>query len=81
MSITEDTYLPTEEELTVNEVNLSSTVLRARANHLGVHCEFENNEFMLCSKELNDPRAFIKEGKTVISCALIFFRKVKDKML
>lgn len=34
-------------------------------------------EFMLCRKELNDPRKCIDEGKAVTSCALEFFRKVK----
>lgn len=43
MSITEDVTLPTEEELTVQEVKLSGNVLKAGANHLGKTCEFENN--------------------------------------
>lgn len=32
---------------------------------------------MLCRQELDDPRACIKEGKAVTSCAIEFFRKVK----
>lgn len=43
MGITEDTYLPTEEELTVQEVNLSGSALKAGSFHLGKACEFENN--------------------------------------
>lgn len=43
MSITEDVYLPSEEELTVQEINISGTALKAGANHLGKVCEFENN--------------------------------------
>lgn len=43
MGITEDVYLPSEEELTVQEVPLSGPVLRAGAHHLGASCEWENN--------------------------------------
>ncbi|XP_055622482.1 NADH dehydrogenase [ubiquinone] 1 alpha subcomplex subunit 8 [Toxorhynchites rutilus septentrionalis] len=77
MVVTKDTYLPTDEELTIPEVNLSGPALRAGAFHLGKHCESENNEFMLCRQELNDPRACLNEGKAVTNCALDFFRKIK----
>lgn len=43
MVITNETHLPTDEELTVPEINLSSPALRAGAFHLGKHCEKENN--------------------------------------
>lgn len=43
MVVTTDVYLPTEEELTVPEVNLSSPFLHAGAFHFGKHCEFQNN--------------------------------------
>ncbi|CAG9806444.1 unnamed protein product [Chironomus riparius] len=72
-----DHVLPAEEELTVPEVNLSSASLRAGAFHLGKYCENQNNEFMLCRQELNDPRKCLAEGRAVTSCALEFFRKVK----
>lgn len=42
MVITTETSLPTEEELTVPEINLSSAALRAGAFHLGKQCEKEN---------------------------------------
>lgn len=77
MVVTKDVYLPTEEELTVPEVNLSGPALRAGAFHLGKQCEAENNEFMLCRQELDDPRACLNEGKAVTNCALEFFRKMK----
>lgn len=38
-----DHVLPTDEELTVPEVNLSSASLRAGAFHMGKHCENQNN--------------------------------------
>ncbi|GAA48884.1 NADH dehydrogenase (ubiquinone) 1 alpha subcomplex 8 [Clonorchis sinensis] len=34
-------------------------------------------EFMLCRYETHDPRACLKEGKLVTSCAQDFFRRVK----
>ncbi|XP_055379955.1 NADH dehydrogenase [ubiquinone] 1 alpha subcomplex subunit 8 [Condylostylus longicornis] len=77
MVVTLKTTLPSDEELTVPEVNLSSSALRAGAFHLGKACEFQNNEFMLCRQELNDPRKCIEEGKAVTNCALNFFRQVK----
>lgn len=43
MVFTEEFSLPTEEELTVQEVNLSGPALRAGAHHLGQACEWENN--------------------------------------
>lgn len=42
MVLTNDVHLPTEEELTVPEVNLSSSALRAGAFHLGKYCEKQN---------------------------------------
>ncbi|GJQ76613.1 Ndufa8 [Trypoxylus dichotomus] len=77
MGITDDTYLPSEEELTVPEVNVSGPVLKAAAHHLGNACLNENNEFMLCRNELGDPRKCLQEGKAVTNCALNFFRQVK----
>lgn len=49
-NLTEDTYLPPDEELTVPEVNLSSPALRAGAFHMGKFCENQSNvstEFLL----------------------------------
>jgi hypothetical protein len=43
MVVTADVYLPPEEELTVQEVNLSGPALRAGAFHYGKYCEFQNN--------------------------------------
>ncbi|XP_076260174.1 NADH dehydrogenase [ubiquinone] 1 alpha subcomplex subunit 8 [Rhynchophorus ferrugineus] len=77
MTISDDVNLPTEEELTVQEVNLSGPVLKAGAFHLGKVCEFENNEFILCRNELKDPRKCLEEGKAVTSCSLNFFRQIK----
>ena len=52
MVLTNDIDLPTEEELTVPEVNLSSAALRAGAFHLGKHCE-KQNLVSLCSPSMD----------------------------
>ncbi|KAL0278254.1 UNVERIFIED_CONTAM: hypothetical protein PYX00_000121 [Menopon gallinae] len=77
MPYTYDTNLPSEEELTVDEVNLSMAALYAGAHHLGKVCEYQNNEFILCRQEVGDPRKCLQQGKEVTACALDFFRKLK----
>ncbi|XP_063589238.1 NADH dehydrogenase [ubiquinone] 1 alpha subcomplex subunit 8-like [Penaeus indicus] len=79
--ITKDFTLPTEEELTVQEINISTPALRAAAFHVGKQCEKQNNEFMLCRAEEKDPRKCIAEGKAVTACSLDFFRKIKKSCL
>lgn len=78
---TKDFPLPTEEELTVQEINLSTPSLRAAAFHLGKTCEAQNNEYMLCRKEEKDPRKCLDEGKAVTACSLNFFRQIKKSCL
>uniref|UniRef100_C1BNI9 NADH dehydrogenase [ubiquinone] 1 alpha subcomplex subunit 8 n=1 Tax=Caligus rogercresseyi TaxID=217165 RepID=C1BNI9_CALRO len=77
MVVTKDTWMPTEEELSVQEVPLGTPYLRAGSFHLGKACESVNNEFMLCRHETMDPRACIKEGKEVTECSMNFFNQVK----
>lgn len=43
MVVTMDTKLPTEEELTVQELNLSGPALRAGSAHLGKYCQWTFN--------------------------------------
>lgn len=81
MVISDKVILPSDEELTVQEVNISAVILRAASFHLGKYCEYFNNEFMLCREELKDPRKCLNEGKAVTSCSLEFFRKVKQSCL
>jgi len=78
MVITDDVELPSYEELTVQEVNLSTPYLKAASFFLGKQCEAENNEFMLCRGEEKDPRKCLKEGKAVTACSLKFFQMVKS---
>jgi len=77
-NVTERVSLPTEEELTVKEVTLGYPYLKAGANHLGKYCEPQNNEFMLCRFETDDPRKCLKDGAAVTDCTLEFFSKVKQ---
>ncbi|XP_054707772.1 NADH dehydrogenase [ubiquinone] 1 alpha subcomplex subunit 8-like [Uloborus diversus] len=77
MPFTEEFYLPPEEELKVQEINLSTPFLKAGALHFGKYCNEECKEFMLCRREENDPRRCLKEGKDVTACGLKFFQQVK----
>lgn len=54
MGITEETYLPTEEELTVQEINLSGPALTAASVHIGKACEFQNNVRLLLPNHLSN---------------------------
>ncbi|XP_034184975.1 NADH dehydrogenase [ubiquinone] 1 alpha subcomplex subunit 8 [Osmia lignaria lignaria] len=77
MVATKDTVFPSDEELTVQEINVSWPGLQAASVYIGKKCEWHNNEFMLCKKELHDPRQCINEGKNVTSCAMEVFRGIK----
>jgi len=77
MVLTEDVHLPTYDELTVQEVNVSTPYLKAASLFLGKHCEAVNNEYILCKAEEKDPRKCIREGKAVTACTLKFFQMVK----
>ena len=77
MVITSSTELPSEQELQCEEVPLGTPYLKASAFHLGKRCEPQNNEFMLCRWETDDPRKCVKDGKAVTECSMNFFRDVK----
>ncbi|XP_034951429.1 NADH dehydrogenase [ubiquinone] 1 alpha subcomplex subunit 8 [Chelonus insularis] len=77
MVVTNKTAIPTEEELTVQEINLSWPILHAASFYVGKYCEPYNNEFLLCQKEEKDATKCVNEGKAVTGCALEFFRKLK----
>ncbi|PKU33844.1 nadh dehydrogenase [Limosa lapponica baueri] len=66
--------VPSLEELDVQEVTVSSAVLKAAAHHYGSQCDRPNKEFMLCRWEEKDPRKCLREGRQVNQCALEFFR-------
>ncbi|KZC11365.1 PREDICTED: NADH dehydrogenase [ubiquinone] 1 alpha subcomplex subunit 8 [Dufourea novaeangliae] len=81
MVITEKTTLPSDEELTVQEINVSWPLLQAASFYIGKKCEWDNNEFMLCKQETKDPRKCIQEGKNVTACALGVFQGIKKHCL
>ncbi|XP_062410755.1 NADH dehydrogenase [ubiquinone] 1 alpha subcomplex subunit 8 [Sardina pilchardus] len=69
--------LPSLQDLNVEEVNVSSAVLKAAAHHYGSQCDKPNKEFMLCRWEEKDPRKCLDEGRKVNECAIQFFRQIK----
>ncbi|ELT99860.1 hypothetical protein CAPTEDRAFT_226933 [Capitella teleta] len=81
MAFTNAEWLPTYEELTVPEINMTSAPLRAGAHHFGKYCDEQCKEFMLCNSEQRDPRKCLNEGKEVTRCGIEFFNKVKDSCL
>uniref|UniRef100_UPI00358DE609 NADH dehydrogenase [ubiquinone] 1 alpha subcomplex subunit 8 n=1 Tax=Myxine glutinosa TaxID=7769 RepID=UPI00358DE609 len=70
--------LPPLDELKVEEVKVSSAVLKAAAHHYGAKCDAPNKAFMLCRWEEKDPRRCLDEGRQVNVCALDFFRTIKS---
>ncbi|RNA17326.1 NADH dehydrogenase [ubiquinone] 1 alpha subcomplex subunit 8 [Brachionus plicatilis] len=78
MTATNETYLPTYEELYVPPINLTSSGLKAGAPYLGVFCDKESKEFMLCKAEEKDPRKCLDSNKQVSLCASKFFHQVRE---
>ncbi|XP_005104816.1 NADH dehydrogenase [ubiquinone] 1 alpha subcomplex subunit 8 [Aplysia californica] len=81
MPFTNQDYLPSYEELTVPELEITSAVFRSTAHHLGKYCDNVSKEFMLCRSEEGDPRKCINEGKEVTRCAFEFLGLVKKSCL
>uniref|UniRef100_A0A1I7XT53 Homeobox protein cut-like n=1 Tax=Heterorhabditis bacteriophora TaxID=37862 RepID=A0A1I7XT53_HETBA len=78
MALTKDIALPSEKELSVpQEITLSTPWLKSVAPYMAKHCEREINEFMLRRKELEDPRATLKEGAAVTACGIKFLQSLK----
>jgi len=77
MPITADYRFPEPEELTTQEINVSSPTLTAVAPYIGKACDFESQEFMLCRTENLDPRKCLVEGRAVTACGLKFLQKMK----
>ncbi|CAD6188335.1 unnamed protein product [Caenorhabditis auriculariae] len=82
MVISKDVHLPSESDLTVDqEITLSTPWLKAVAPYMAKHCEKEANEFMLRRKELEDPRATLKEGAALTNCGVKFLQSLKRSCL
>ena len=67
----------TNEQLTVDELKITSAVLVGGAHHFGAYCSKESDAFMECRIDSKDPRKCLEEGRNVTKCATEFFRKVK----
>jgi len=81
MPFTNEEYLPSYEELTVPELEITSSVFRAVSHHMGFYCDAQSKEFMLCRAETQDPRKCIIQGKEVTRCGFEFLRKLKKTCL
>lgn len=77
MGFTDKHWLPSEEELTVEEIPLSSPAFKTAAFHMGRACYDQSKEFMLCNDELKDPRKCLNEGKELTACGMSFLRNLK----
>ncbi|CAJ0942058.1 unnamed protein product, partial [Mesorhabditis belari] len=78
MALTPDVQLPSNDELTVpQEITLSTPWFKAVVPYMAKHCEKTINEFMLRRKELEDPRAVLKEGRDVTACGIQFLQALK----
>lgn len=77
MVLTEDVYLPTDEELNHKEIPVTTNFMLASAMWLGKYCDNECKEYMLCRNEEQDPRKCLKDGSKVTDCGIKFFQKVK----
>jgi len=78
MPVTDGYIIPPDEEMTVQEITISSPVLRAAATYLGKYCDEKCKEYELCRVEEADPRKCLGEGKEVTACGIEFFQKVKN---
>jgi len=78
MAATEDLYIPPDEELTVQELTVSSPILRAIVPYMGYACDTTGKEYMLCKLEERDPRKCLKEGKDITACGLNFLQRTKQ---
>ncbi|WAR04450.1 NDUA8-like protein [Mya arenaria] len=81
MALSRDKYIPSQEELTIPEVQISSIILKAASLYMGKYCDNEYKEFALCRDENKDPRPCINEGKQVTRCSNNFLHEVKKHCL
>jgi len=77
MTATNETYLPTYEDLYVPPLNLTSSALKAGSHYFAQACDLQSKEFMLCRAEEKDPRKCLKYNKEVSKCANGFFFNVR----
>lgn len=81
MPFQEAFVFPPDEEVNVQELNVSLPTLKAGGFHFYRYCEKINHEYILCKQDYEDPRACLQYANEVTKCALEFFRKVKKNCL
>lgn len=77
MPVFPDVTLPSDEELTVEEIPVTHGYLLASAMWIGKYCDNQQKEYMLCRSEEKDPRVCLPYGKDLTACGMDFLRKVK----
>ncbi|KAF8360826.1 hypothetical protein PRIPAC_87749 [Pristionchus pacificus] len=78
MALTRDVKMPSDAELTVpQEITISTPYLKAVGPYMHMHCEAEIKVYMLRRRELEDPRATLKEGAAVTACGVRFLQSLK----
>lgn len=77
MTLTDDIYLPTPEEIKHKDIPLTHNYFLSSAMWLGKYCDNQSKEFMLCRKEEQDPRKCLEYGRQLTDCGMEFFRFVK----
>ena len=81
MPFTDEDWLPSPKEIDPTDgkldLNLTSAPLMAGAAHFGRYCEPQCLDYMLCKRELHDPRRCLPYGQKVSECAQEFYGQVK----
>jgi hypothetical protein len=62
MPITNETWLPSYDELTVPELNLSTPALRAGARYFGKYCDFQSKVVYLRFRQVPNYKFYIDEN-------------------
>lgn len=55
-----------EEDLKIDEAEVTSALLLAGSFHYGSYCKKQNDAFMKCRNEGRDPRKCLKQGHQVL---------------
>jgi len=77
MPLNHDVELPSDEELNIEEIPVTSNYLMSSAMWIGKYCDTQQKEFMLCRAEEKDPRVCLKYGKELTACGNDFLKRVK----
>ena len=65
-------------DLDVQELEVTSTIITTAAFQLGQYCTAPNLDFLECRRIYDDPRPCIQKGQVVAECSRDFFMKLRD---